>query len=352
MVDGRDRDGTRTRYPGRFFRRKSRRRGATHPAMEKLVSEVLLGPEESYRLSLPERPGTDFDGGLAAFMAKASQLSYSVAQDYHALGDKLTELTGVSLVRGEFVPVLGITEFVDTRAFIGATEQFIVVSFCGTQPLDLKDWLTDFGFDPLERELPFCPGRVVSVHTGFNQALELVWESVCSTVLKFRSKKETPSRPVYFTGHSLGGALAMLASTWVPAKYIDWVGGVYAFGAPVVGDHRLHEVHRELMGWRTWRYVNDRDIVPKVIPEGYVRMGDLRSINISSRELRELKWRKPSVALVEKVARLLLPEGIDDHYPECYLQGALQDMEGNRTGEVPWTARVVAAALQLWLRIH
>lgn len=165
MLQPRDSAGRESRYPGSLRDRKSRRRGTRHPTLEKLVSEVLLGPEEFYRLSLPERPGTEFDGGLAAFLAKASQLAYSGSQDYPKLDLRLKELTGVSLEPGEFVPILGITEAVDTRAFVGATKKFIVVSFCGTQPLDLKDWLTDFGFDPLERELPFCPGHVVGVHS-------------------------------------------------------------------------------------------------------------------------------------------------------------------------------------------
>jgi hypothetical protein len=73
-------------------------------------------------------------------------------------------------------------------------------------------------------------------------------------------KKE---RPLWVTGHSLGGALALLAAWRFLRKTID-VYRVYTFGGPMVGnDTAVKAFDRELEG-KVYRFVHGPDLVPKL----------------------------------------------------------------------------------------
>ena len=74
---------------------------------------------------------------------------------------------------------------------------------------------------------------------------------------------EHPSYQIWVTGHSLGGAMASLASTWLayyniaPRKNII----LYTFGMPRVGDYEYALQHDRLVN-NSWRVVNDDNLVP------------------------------------------------------------------------------------------
>jgi triacylglycerol lipase len=76
---------------------------------------------------------------------------------------------------------------------------------------------------------------------------------------------------LWFTGHSLGGALAMLcAHGWDGA-----VEGVYTFGQPRAGDAAFRNEYNERLGAATFRVVHGDDIVPRVpwVPGHYYHAG-------------------------------------------------------------------------------
>jgi hypothetical protein len=85
------------------------------------------------------------------------------------------------------------------------------------------------------------------VHAGFIGALEGVWAELAAAL-------DAGSAPVFYTGHSLGGALAMLAASRRPPL------AVYSFGAPRVGDAGFAEA---LPGVAAYRVVNRRDTVAR-----------------------------------------------------------------------------------------
>src|SRR6516164_8427015 len=103
----------------------------------------------------------------------------------------------------------------NTQAYVATDNNHIVVAFRGTEaPTSiegLKDWLLtdadnylilpegDIGTD-------FAAAGVgARFHRGFMTALADIWAPVCQAVEAELQKKE---RPLWVTGHSLGGALA------------------------------------------------------------------------------------------------------------------------------------------------
>jgi triacylglycerol lipase len=147
----------------------------------------------------------------------------------------------------------------DTQGFVVQDDRTVLVAFRGTQPKQPIDWMSD--------------GRVVhapwahtvgKVHKGFYEALNAAWSD--GQVLP-RRLVNRGNRTVWITGHSLGGAIAELCAaraTFDPAIASVAIQGVYTFGQPRVGDDAFASLLHEKLGARTFRFVNDRDIVPRV----------------------------------------------------------------------------------------
>ena len=148
----------------------------------------------------------------------------------------------------------------DTQGFVVENDTDVVVAFRGTQPNRPMDWLSDGRVI----HAPWAH-RVGKVHKGFYHALEAVWRDGGDTLPKRLARHG--NRRVWITGHSLGGALAELCAaraSFDPAITSIPIQAVYTFGQPRVGDNEFAELLHDKMGVSVFRFVNDRDIVPRV----------------------------------------------------------------------------------------
>jgi len=113
------------------------------------------------------------------------------------------------------------------------------------------------------------------VHTGFFQAYWPIRDRLFATVVSLLKKKP---RPVYVTGHSLGGALALMATAELAnhdeAFVRDSIAACYTFGCPRAGDSSFDQYVKVPL----YRVTNGIDIVPAVPPAllGYRHVGDSR----------------------------------------------------------------------------
>ena len=125
----------------------------------------------------------------------------------------------------------------------------LILVFRGTQP-NIKDVLTDVRADLVNAEE--CNGRV---HRGFQKAFQPLKRRIADAL------KPHQDMPLYITGHSLGGALALIATRLLCN---DSIGACYTFGCPRVADDEFFK------GIKTpvYRVVNAADGVAKV-PFGY-----------------------------------------------------------------------------------
>lgn len=112
------------------------------------------------------------------------------------------------------------------QGFCGWTDSFAVLAFRGTD--EMADWELDVRRDLVVRH--WCHGRV---HRGFSETLNIGWARVAHLVSLIPA-----GLPLLVTGHSLGGALAVLAAARLRAEGIE-VAHVATFGQPRVGDRRF-----------------------------------------------------------------------------------------------------------------
>lgn len=147
----------------------------------------------------------------------------------------------------------------DTQAYLIASDHMIIAAFRGTEPREICDWLSD-------ANTPAVPGPAKNglVHLGFNRALASIYPEVKGKVKEFRTNNQT----LWFTGHSLGGALAMLAGA---RMYFEdpklLANGVYTFGQPRTCDRLLASAYNSAFKSRVFRFVNSNDIVAQAPPE-------------------------------------------------------------------------------------
>ncbi len=150
-----------------------------------------------------------------------------------------------------------------TQGFVSGNDDFVLVVFRGTEVQEMKDIITDIDF------ILVRSNQGGSAHQGFLKALNAVWEKVEARVKQL--KGDTEAKPVFFTGHSLGAALATLAAD----RYGN-ARGLYTFGSPRVGDGSFKDDLRV----PTYRFVNNNDGVTRLPPRiRYRHVGTLKYID-------------------------------------------------------------------------
>ncbi|MDJ0818804.1 MAG: lipase family protein [Desulfobacterales bacterium] len=183
--------------------------------------------------------------------------------DSEAFLRKVLEKSGFQLLGT--VSVAGTQGFVAKRTATGE-EPYVVVSYRGTEK-NVEDWLTD------AKAVPTEVGKA-RVHTGFREALMDKQDAQGKTalervkeILDTQDAKDNNGEalPLFITGHSLGGALALL-TTVEAAKDVN--GACYTYGAPRVANYEYFE------GLKTpvFRIVNSADIVPRVPPGAIIAL--------------------------------------------------------------------------------
>ncbi len=233
-----------------------------------------------------------------------------------------------------------------TQCYLATAESWLVVCFRGTKPLRPDRWdspedrwrnlagtLGDARTDADLYLVELSPGSGRYVHRGFLAALEQVWSALEAHLRDLVRRR--PERRVWFTGHSLGGALATLAADRFPAA-----SGLYTFGSPQVGDQSFAQDFTV----PCYRLVNGRDLVPWLPPAGpyappklglakYRHVGKLKYLDAQGGIGDDLppapeigQWLKSRPGeLLDRLRRAqsghplaLAPEALNDHAPLLY----------------------------------
>ncbi len=216
-----------------------------------------MTPNDSRLLNLPVARAA-YSDRTSWLMACCSQLAYVHFED-----DKETELQGSLKELG--LDFLRRFNREGTQAYLASNERFAVLAFRGTEK-DGRDILTDI-------DIRFRKDKSgAKIADGFSRAYALVEKQIADAVGAL-----DPNLPLYLTGHSLGGALAVIASIHITPS--DRIAACYTYGCPRVGNAEFTE---QLWKIPVYRQVHSSDIVPHVpFGFGYCQVGDLRYIKRS-----------------------------------------------------------------------
>jgi hypothetical protein len=206
-------------------------------------------------------PTDVLDYGNAHYLALASALTYETDDvELRKQYAGQLSLTAQPFVAAEHLSVV-----------LGINDRDLVLAFRGTEsPLTVdgrKDWLLtnarqrlveppkdDFGDDFA------AAGADALFHSGFLEATASLWPQFFPAFDKASKDKE---RLVWVTGHSLGGALAVLAAWRLRRQGVD-IQKVYTFGQPMVCNlEAVNKFNLRLVN-RIYRFVNEDDLIPQL----------------------------------------------------------------------------------------
>ena len=230
-------------------------------------------------LAAHERDSVDRDATVAHVLATAAGYSYS---DIETLA---TIMSRIGLEDNSCVCVAQTVDamFIFSTAYLLQSRcgRVVILAYRGTEPATLGNWLADADVGSASLVLD---GEVLSVHSGFYRNLRATqWGVINELHLALRGRSlsnpekdlEYPMQSLYVTGHSLGGAMAVLFSLSIAGNaeqraIADKLRAVYTFGQPLTAGEPLPDVAR-VVAQKVFRHVNARDPVPALPPLAWGR---------------------------------------------------------------------------------
>lgn len=133
-----------------------------------------------------------------------------------------------------------------TELYVAISEERkeLIVAFRATK--DFYDWF----FTNMKTE--FIESQIGKCHKGFFKSFSSIQDKLSRVLEKHKDKKTV------LTGHSLGGAIALIA-----ASYIQFDQCV-TFGSPRVFDSKAVRLYSDLYGHKTYRYTMAGDFIVRV----------------------------------------------------------------------------------------
>ncbi|HVO11268.1 MAG TPA: lipase family protein [Vicinamibacteria bacterium] len=198
----------------------------------------------------------------------------------YAYGDTATVATMASRLGMAGSACLRIVETVDAM-YICSTAYLLqsrcgrvgILCYRGTELGNLANWLgnADVGSHAVD-----VGGAPLSVHAGFHRNVRATrWPILESLHAAARGESimgegravDHPLEALYVTGHSLGGAMAVLFALLLGEEppLADKLRAVYTFGQPLTVSGPL-PVAAATLGSRVFRHVYGRDIIPSLPP--------------------------------------------------------------------------------------
>jgi len=197
----------------------------------------------------------------------------------------------------------------------------LVLAFRGTQK-SLDDIRTDANAGLVDAPQG---GRV---HCGFLKAFQEIENQIKQTL------SEHPDLPIYITGHSLGGALAMLATRYLSPNNL---GATYTFGCPRVANNEFFRDVRTPV----YRVVNAADGVARLpFGDGFtLALSAIRLIPINGTKVIS-EWLRKRFGEYTHFGNLVFLSAPDNVIDDNGIE--FRDLAVIKSPNIFWRARVVA----------
>ena len=196
-----------------------------------------------------------------------------------------------------------------------------VVVFRGTEVNDWNDIRAD------ANALTALAETVGKVHRGFKTEVDEIWPHI-------EKELEANKKPLWFCGHSLGGAMATICAGRAMISYIKTEpDGVFTFGSPRVGCRRYVN-HVKIPHYR---WVNNNDIVTRVPPVflGYRHSGTEMYIDRLGRLKKISGWKRVSDRLQGFLSGLMKfrVDQLSDHSAPVYIDSIFKIVRADENSQ-------------------
>ena len=209
-----------------------------------------------------------------------------------------------------------------------------MLAFRGSQ--EIRDWYTNFSTQLRKFTIRKSGKTTISsykgrVHTGFFLGWASVEREVLAQIKSWQNELQPGQTlpPLLITGHSLGGALATMATASLQENNIN-VAGLYTFGQPRVGDLSFTRQLNNNLAGKVFRFVNNNDIVPHVPPpfslrnptRFYAHLGKVKYFNSKGVLVANYKAFSRALDACIGLAKSLFESGLDliaDHNMSYYI---------------------------------
>lgn len=207
------------------------------------------------------------------------------------------------------------------QAYRFQNKEDIVIACRGTQPTQWNDIKADL------KAMPVMAETIGRVHQGFKKEVDDLWPMVKEDLLA-----ASKTRKAWFTGHSLGAAMAtIMASRCNCDPNMPNIEEVYTFGSPRVGWKK----YCKSLNVKHHRWVNNNDIVTRVPLNimGYRHHGEEHYMNayglirkLSAWQRIKDRWR--GIKMGWKKGSI---DSFSDHNMSCYIANIeLNILEGKK----------------------
>ena len=148
----------------------------------------------------------------------------------------------------------------DSQMYVCSYDNKLSVTFRGTE--SARDILTDLNCIQVNMSLKGVNTDLEpQVHWGFLNQFKELETDLDKIVKEYYESVDSLEKEIIFSGHSLGGALATIASVNYAFAYPDMVVDCVTFGSPRVGDPVFANYFNKTIK-NSYRFVNDNDPIP------------------------------------------------------------------------------------------
>lgn len=236
----------------------------------------------------------------------------------------------------------------DPELMVISTDSYVIIAYRGTDMMENNvkgEWIgTDFNFLKAKNTTYFG-GRI---HRGFLHSFEIIEKQLSNYLNEIGAK----DKPIWITGHSLGGSMATLTGIFLANEQYN-VQGIYPFGSPnplgnrkfvrSIDKQTLASIHRyefsmdpvSIMTWIGYKSFGERNWISsdyhlyQKIPHRALRLYRIKGKKISKTQKKQLRFalklnifRTPyrfhhhNPQWIVKALVNHLPEGMENHCPD------------------------------------
>lgn len=251
---------------------------------------------------------TGLDVNSAYWMARIAKTVYLKRDD--GAPDEAAILAALQQDDEQFKAVVGASKS-SAQGVLIEHQNYLCLAFRGTD--EGADWLDNLNLFPVKEIFG-------EFHRGFWNSVSDLWEALFGA---YQAAKRQQPRPLFLTGHSLGGAMATIAAARLIHQDLPFTSA-YTFGQPRAMSLATARIFNSEAKGKFFRFQNNNDIVTRAPARimGYSHVGSYLYIAEDGRLFNDPGFWLRFLDMFEGAFEAVSEKGIDaveDHSMDKYL---------------------------------